>query len=193
MAKGGQYERDLCRLLSLWWTDGRRDDCFWRTSQSGGRATTRSKKGKTTRGQCGDIAATDPVGFPLTETFTIESKRGYNKCDPMHLLDKAPRMAQQGFEAFLEQATAASEREGTPYWMIIHKKDHRLPLVYFPVAFLSEAGCPFYDVGVRFNYRVRLNGKVRWQRFHCSPLAKFLAFLEPGDVKYVHAQHRRER
>ena len=25
-AKGGQFERDICRQLSEWWSDGKRDD-----------------------------------------------------------------------------------------------------------------------------------------------------------------------
>jgi len=42
MAKGGEFERDISRFLSRWWTYGERDDVFWRTSASGARATTRS-------------------------------------------------------------------------------------------------------------------------------------------------------
>src|SRR5262245_2386383 len=50
-AKGSKFERDLCRQLSLWWSDGKRDDVFWRASQSGGRAKFRGRRGLQTHGQ----------------------------------------------------------------------------------------------------------------------------------------------
>ena len=55
MAKGPSFEREVCEKLSLWWTDGKRDDVFMRTSGSGGKATARRKKGKDTPFQGGDI------------------------------------------------------------------------------------------------------------------------------------------
>ena len=64
-AKGSQFERTVCKDLSLWWTKGKRDDVFWRTSGSGARAKTRSKTGEKTFGQYGDVQATDPIGQPL--------------------------------------------------------------------------------------------------------------------------------
>ena len=36
--KGSEFEREMCKCLSLWWTDSKRDDVFWRSAQSGGRA-----------------------------------------------------------------------------------------------------------------------------------------------------------
>src|SRR3954464_11883516 len=86
--KGASFERDLCKRLSLWWTDGERDDVFWRTSQSGGRATSRTKKGKKTKNSYGDICAVDPIGQPLLDLITFEVKRGYNKDSFTDLLDK---------------------------------------------------------------------------------------------------------
>src|SRR5271166_5739903 len=91
MAKGSQFERDICRKLSLWWTQDQsppNDAVFWRTSNSGGRATTRKKLGKKTKGQYGDITAIDPIGQPLIDFVTIEIKRGYNKASIIDLLDK---------------------------------------------------------------------------------------------------------
>jgi len=43
MAKGSSFEREICTILSKWWTNNERDDVFWRTAGSGARATTRSK------------------------------------------------------------------------------------------------------------------------------------------------------
>ena len=77
MAKGSQFERDICRELSIWWTQGERDDIFWRTSGSGARATTRAKKGDATANSAGDIGYLDEIGKPFLDYFMVELKRGY--------------------------------------------------------------------------------------------------------------------
>jgi hypothetical protein len=84
--KGPPFERELCKLFSQWW-DGR-DDVFWRTSGSGARATSRSRKGKKTKYEYGDMTFTDPVGKPLVDLILWEFKRGYSKSiDMLALLD----------------------------------------------------------------------------------------------------------
>lgn len=119
----------MCRELSLWWTKGSRDDVFWRTSQSGGRATTRMKKGKSTFGQQGDIAAVDPIGLPLVQLVTIEAKKGYNRETAHNLLDQdGPSV----WKKFIEQAKAAARCARTPFWMLVHKRDRRETVVAIP-------------------------------------------------------------
>ena len=82
MAKGGEWERDASKLLSLWWTEGERDDVIWRTAGSGARATVRRKVGKGTANACGDLCYTDEVAKPLFDFMLIECKRGYAKARP---------------------------------------------------------------------------------------------------------------
>lgn len=77
MAKGGDFEREVSRFLSLWWTEDARDDVFWRTSASGGRATSRAMAFKKTKYEHGDITFTDPVAKPMLDLLVIEAKRGY--------------------------------------------------------------------------------------------------------------------
>lgn len=74
-SKGYAYEREVCKLLSLWVSDGTREDLFWRTATSGGRATVARRKGKDHRTHEGDIAATDPLGNVLTDAWYLECKR----------------------------------------------------------------------------------------------------------------------
>ena len=79
MAKGGGFERTICKRLSLWWSGNKRDDVFWRATQSGGRATTRAKKGITTANSSGDICYLDIEGKLFIDKVILELKRGYNK------------------------------------------------------------------------------------------------------------------
>lgn len=73
-AKGSAFERDVCKQLSKWVTKGERDDVFWRSAISGGRATVRFAKGKTTEHQAGDICAVHPSGHSFTSYWFIECK-----------------------------------------------------------------------------------------------------------------------
>lgn len=72
-AKGSAFERDICRRLSLWVSNGQHVDLFWRSAMSGGRATVQRKKGVSIR-QSGDITAVAPEGHALTDRFYIECK-----------------------------------------------------------------------------------------------------------------------
>lgn len=73
-AKGSGFERKLAVVFSEWWTEGERDDVFWRTEGSGSRATSRAKRGKMTRFQYGDMTFTDPIGQPLIDAISFEFK-----------------------------------------------------------------------------------------------------------------------
>jgi hypothetical protein len=77
MSKGGSMEREICVLLSKWWTDGKRDDIFYRSNASGGRFTSRKKSGKDTANQGGDVTFTDSIGEPLIKAWSVEIKTGY--------------------------------------------------------------------------------------------------------------------
>ena len=124
-AKGSAYERTLAKELSLWWSSGTRDDLFWRSSQSGGRATQRAKKGKTTANACGDLCAQDAEGQRLLNYFTIEIKRGYNSYSLHDILEES----KGGMNAFIAQSAKAASLAGTPYWLLVHKRD-RKPAIY---------------------------------------------------------------
>jgi len=73
-SKGGAFERRVCKSLSLWVSGGEREDLFWRSAMSGGRATQKLKKGKKLLAQTGDISAIDPMGDALIKSYYIECK-----------------------------------------------------------------------------------------------------------------------
>jgi hypothetical protein len=73
-AKGAAFERYVCKELSKWLTQGKRQDVFWRSAMSGGRATIGRRSGLDLSRQAGDICAVAPEGHSLTDVFYIECK-----------------------------------------------------------------------------------------------------------------------
>ena len=128
MSKGPENERVFCKLLSRWWSEGldlpSNDAIFWRTSISGGRATTRKKKGLKTAGSYGDVAAIDPIGQPLIEVCTIELKKGYTK--QLSLLDSFDsRQKETLLEKFLRQVNEDAKNAGNDPVLVIHRDHHK--------------------------------------------------------------------
>lgn len=76
MSKGSAFEREVCRILSFWVSDGKRDDIFYRSQASGARFTARRKSGKDTAFQGGDVCFSDPEGYLLCSNWSIEIKTG---------------------------------------------------------------------------------------------------------------------
>jgi len=74
--KGSRFERLICGRLSLWASDLKREDVFWRSAISGGRATFRKRRALVSvdATSAGDVSAIHPLGFPLVERFFIECK-----------------------------------------------------------------------------------------------------------------------
>lgn len=135
--KGSEFEREICKRLSLWWTqdmDTPRDDVFWRSSNSGGRATIRSRQGMKTFGQYGDVQATDPIGQPLIDLCTIELKRGYKDTNIHSLLDKLDSQKDQPYADFVQQALRDSRKAGSRSWILITRRDRKEALITFPGA-----------------------------------------------------------
>ncbi len=72
--KGSDFERKVCRQLSLLVSGGKRTDCFWRSALSGGRATLQLDQGILNQAQAGDISAISREGLWLIDNFQIECK-----------------------------------------------------------------------------------------------------------------------
>lgn len=143
--KGSAFERTLCKEFSAWVANGfypgetkkgyyvgekiPKDDVFWRTAGSGARATTRNKKGKDSFGGYGDMCANHPVGIPFVNTFTFEFKRGY-KWDLASIFEKRKANV---LVSHLEQAIESMLKAKTPSFILIEKKDRRVPLVFHTI------------------------------------------------------------
>lgn len=128
MAKGGQFERLVCDNLSHWWTGGTTASVFWRTSNSGGRATIRKEKGHTTSNAHGDICSTDPITQEFMKVFCLELKRGYKDACLSEFLDATKAGGIKGLNQVKEWITKA-ERDraaaGAANWMLVIRRDRR--------------------------------------------------------------------
>src|SRR5882672_5830106 len=72
--KGASFEREICRHLSLWVSQGKNEDVYWRSAMSGGRSTVAFAKGKRLAAQAGDITCIHPIGHALAGQFFMECK-----------------------------------------------------------------------------------------------------------------------
>lgn len=187
MGKGSEFEREICRTLSMWWSNGKRDDLFWRSAGSGAMAKTRSKKGKTTSGQYGDIQATDVEGKDLLKVFTIELKRGYNADNFLNMLDKPSNAAMQGWEKFYQQVKKDFKNAKSRTWIIIWRRDRKKALVYFSLK-IAELLCN--NTGADLYNHPYLKGKLQVKSesfvsvYVCS-LEDFLKSVKPNHVRRI--------
>ena len=188
MAKGSSFEREICKLLSDWWSYGKRDDIFWRTAGSGAMAKTRSKSNKKTFGQYGDIQATDPIGQKLIDMVSIEIKRGYSKNTFADVVDKMDNAAEQQFEKFVIQAETDAVNANTHSWFLIVKRDRRQTMVFMPFEFSRELKKAGSRIGnkcsvVMFSMKSKHNNKV--YKVFGMTLESFLSQTTPKHIKKI--------
>lgn len=177
--KGPSWEREFSELLSAWWSDGQRTDLFWRTSQSGGRATVRTRKSLTTVGQYGDITATDPEGLPFIKVFTPELKRGYGTSSPFDILDRGPKSTSKLYWDWIEKAQETVKAAGSKFWLFVVRRDRRVPFVIMPELAWYETSlafancCPYAEVRIP-GHNVRI-----------TTLEEFFGKCEPNNVREI--------
>jgi hypothetical protein len=139
MAKGGNFEREIAKILSLWWTSGEREDVFYRSHASGGRFTSRRKVGKDTALQGGDITASDPIGEPFVREFSIECKTGYSsgktRWDILDFLDS--KQSKPILKQFWDQCIQDAYDSGRKP-LLIFRRNGRSPCIAFQTRLLRE-------------------------------------------------------
>ncbi len=183
--KGTSFERQICKQLSLWWTNGKSEGVFWRTASSGAMATIRAKKNKKAFGQHGDIQAINPIGQPLIDLCTIELKRGYSKSTFADLAEPSthakPKPCQ--YEKFILQAIDDCKHSGSTSWLLIIKRDRRETIVLIPNIIykgLKKQGVKFRVPYFHLYYILKGRGKIHI--FGCT-LDNFLAKVQPSHIK----------
>lgn len=174
--KGADLEREVCKLLSEWWTNGQDDAVFWRTSQSGGRATSRRKKGRETFGQHGDIAAVNPIGLPFLRAFAVEVKRGYTeKLDLLACFDRKEGSAAPLAVKWIEQARKSKEASGADSFLIIFRRDRRNTMVL-----VEGHASTFSYLALRNQFTVRVG---LHQSLSLMTMEEFLQVFRPGEIR----------
>lgn len=125
--KGNKFEIELSEKLSLWWSGGLHDDWFFRSSNSGGRATERAKAGKRTLNSAGDLQAQCHEAQKLLDLVCFEGKKGYNDISVADLWEKP----KGGFHDFVDQVIASASLSGSPGWAVVHKRDRRNAVIHW--------------------------------------------------------------
>lgn len=196
--KGGEFERSICKQLSRWWTnDPDTDVIFWRTSQSGGRATSRVKRGKpATAAHCGDIYAVDDRGLPFTRLITPELKTGYSTATIHALLDQPtdkPPNRKASYQAWVVQAITASRNANTPFWAIIHHRSARETILTIPAELWRELHCSYRIVDppiLRLTAYPKSLASTTMQidspfELVSMRLSAFLAGIDPSEIRQL--------
>jgi len=183
--KGNKFERDICKQLSLWWTNGENDAVFWRTASSGGRATQRGKKGKSTKNQHSDITANDPIGQSFVDLFVIECKKGYNKDSFADLFDCLSGSTPK-YLKWIEGLRKSCKNSDSHYWLLIVKRDRRDTMCCFSERLcfgLAESGSEFDPFLDCVNYTIKINnGDENTETLVFMRLADFLDSIAPDDI-----------
>lgn len=116
-------ERRICAALSLWISNGKSNDIFWRASMSGGRATIIRARGGQNR-QCGDICAVAPEGHVLTDYYLFECKHYRNiRLETFIIANRGP------IAGWWKQACKQAKEHGREP-VLICKQNH-LPILVF--------------------------------------------------------------
>lgn len=121
--KGSEFERQICKRLSLWLSNGKKDDCLWRSALSGGRATIGAKKGKLNTSQVGDISAIDPMGQWLMDKFIVECK-SYRDLDFQSGLLKRKGLLHDFWRILKKQC------KGTDRQPLLIAKQNNVPIIF---------------------------------------------------------------
>jgi hypothetical protein len=183
--KGGTFEREMCVALSKWWSNGKRDDIFWRSASSGGRATQRKSKGKTTANSSGDICALDPIGKPLLDLVSIELKRGYTT-SIADLLDrpKNKNLHPPLIEQWIEQASGTD----APFWIIINQRNRKEKYVIMPDMLFHWLGHRLDKAMKKPMPMIRCTFKSRKGKRYSIVVLKFAWFkkqVTPKTIKHI--------
>lgn len=181
--KGSAFERRFCGLLSEWWTQDLatpRTDVFWRVHGSGGRAKARGRKGLKTYGEDGDIRAADPIGVPMTETFTMELKKGYSKYSPFDVVDKPAGRKPCLFDQWIVQASESSKQAGSRWWMIVFARDRRDTMFAFP----GQVYKVFPKLSKQPGMLISRDKKI----IGIHKMSVFLSTVTPAEIKTLHRE-----
>lgn len=176
-AKGSAMEREICKKLSLWVSHGKREDLYWRSAMSGGRATVAGRRGINLASQAGDISSVDKAGHVLTGDFYFETKHVRNIGLDSFIVKNMGPMSAYWHTARKE----ARKYEKRPILII---KQNRFPTLF--ICELANVGLLVGNANNAQNYlaRVMTDTRVRCEIWRFDDvLAKPFAYAEPYRIR----------
>jgi hypothetical protein len=149
--KGSSFERLICTKLSMWITDGKQEDVFWRSATSGGRSTVAHAKGKRMAAQAGDISCIHPAGHIFISKFMVEVK-AYANLDYVGLLSNRGHLVD-----FWNEAKMQAKRYGK-LPLLIAKQNRQPTVACLTLAGIEALQLPKYSIIIvpKMNLRVVL-------------------------------------
>jgi hypothetical protein len=163
--KGGNFEREIAVTLSSWWTNGTNQEVFWRSAGSGGRATRRSRAGKSAKRDTSDLRASDPIGEPFLRLFAPELKNGYFQHPIIQLVDR-PRhtLGHTMWDTWIAQAESARKNSGAVAWCVIARRTGQEILFVCPLPILRLL-LRLPDRSMVIHYNGEQVGVIRFEDF----------------------------
>jgi hypothetical protein len=132
-AKGSSFERSVCRSLSLWLSDGERDDLLWRSSMSGGRATVQLAKGRVNLSQSGDVSAIGQGAYEFCERTFVEIKH-YRALQ----IDRWMLCGTGNLAKFWSRAVEEADKYGKRPLLVVRQN-------YYPTLAITDASADVFD------------------------------------------------
>lgn len=184
--KGAQFERVVCKDLSLWVTGGKHEDRFWRSAMSGGRATVGRKAGKQHDQHAGDITATHPDGHKLTDYWYVECKFYADLDLQAAMISGAGKLAQ----FWRDTCEAATSYNKMP--MLIAKQNLVPTLMLLPSAhLLNPSGLDRFSHKPKITRLYKLEADVylfdlvMQEDFQDRQRQERFDFLKPGELQRI--------
>ena len=141
-SKGSSFERTVAKQLSLWVSNGKRDDHFWRTAGSGSRSTIRSKKGKLTEGGSGDICSMSMETKIFTDALIFECKHLKN----LNLWSFITHTMSDTYYGYWKELTEkAKQEEKIP---VLIAKENNKPTLFITNSDLSDKITFFFSTDI---------------------------------------------
>lgn len=128
--KGASFERDMAVKLSLWISNGEREDLLWRSSMSGGRSTVAKKKGKDLSSSAGDLSSINAESQAFINKFFLECKH-YQDIYLIGLIVPSGHL----YKFWQTAVTQANSYKKYP--MLIAKQNRLQPIVFLQIAGLK--------------------------------------------------------
>jgi hypothetical protein len=121
MGKGGDFEREVAKSLTVWLTGQEKPYAYWRMPGSGSLSTIHEANKNLT----GDIVALNQEAEFLTDAFNIECKTGYPQTS---FWQHFKHIKNFNIEIFWQQSIDDANKAGK-YPMLIYRKLRQQPIV----------------------------------------------------------------